>query len=161
MIFKCHGLLISLPRIHGLKSLDGDVTHFIRHKLLRASHQVHTFLQVTWIVCRKFHFQCFNYLDKNGKGTVLRQNAVKCVPATAFVAADHLGQLIVTDGMPREGVDEINLFGWLVSNIRLKLPQGLPGSFPVYPSQVRVFSKDSCTVGPVDIQASASNVLGK
>jgi hypothetical protein len=75
------------------------------------------YLQVTWIVCRKFHFQCFNYLDSNGKGTMLRQNAVTFVPATAFVAAEHLGQLIVTDGMPREGKDSIFALGPMMSQL--------------------------------------------
>jgi hypothetical protein len=60
--------------------------------------------QVTWIVCRKFQFQCFNYLDENGKGTVDRMKAHTCVPATVFLVADHLSQLVVSDGMPREGV---------------------------------------------------------
>lgn len=55
------------------------------------------------MVCRKFHFQCFNFVDDQGKGTLLPVDAVECTPATAFVVGDHLGQLLVTDAMPREG----------------------------------------------------------
>lgn len=56
------------------------------------------------MVCRKFHFQCFNYVDDRGKGTLSAGDAVECTPATAFVVSDHLGQLLVTDAMPREGM---------------------------------------------------------
>ena len=64
-------------------------------------------MQTTWIVSRKFHFQAFSYVDANGKGTVLREKAAKFVPATAFVVADHLSQLIITDGIPREGAIQL------------------------------------------------------
>lgn len=60
-------------------------------------------MQVTWMVCRKFQFQAFNYIDKNGKGTLRLEDAAKCIPATAFLVSDHLSQLIITDGMSREG----------------------------------------------------------
>lgn len=55
------------------------------------------------MVCRKFQFQCFNYVDEKGKGTLSASEAKECTPATAFVVGDHLGQLLVTDAMPREG----------------------------------------------------------
>jgi hypothetical protein len=55
------------------------------------------------MVCRKFHFQTFNYLDNTGKGTMNLQDAVKFTPATAFLVSDHLAQLLITDGMSREG----------------------------------------------------------
>lgn len=58
---------------------------------------------MTWIVARKFAFQCFAFSDSKANGTVNVEAAERCVPATAFLAADHLGQLIVTDAMPREG----------------------------------------------------------
>ena len=60
-------------------------------------------MQVTWMVCRKFQFQVFNYLDENGKGTLKEEEAVQCTRATAFLVADHLSQLLINDGMSREG----------------------------------------------------------
>eukprot|EP00892_Ulva_mutabilis_P001697 jgi/Ulvmu1/11528/UM078_0017.1 len=63
--------------------------------------------QVTWMVCRKFQFQCFNYVDDKGKGTLSVGDARSCSPATAFVVSDHLGQLLVTDAMPREAQDNV------------------------------------------------------
>lgn len=55
------------------------------------------------MVCRKFQFQVFNYLDENGKGTLKEEEAVQCTRATAFLVADHLSQLLINDGMSREG----------------------------------------------------------
>ena len=56
------------------------------------------------MVCRKFQYQCFNYVDEKGKGTLSPVDAVECTPATAFVVSDHLAQLLVTDAFPREGM---------------------------------------------------------
>lgn len=55
------------------------------------------------MVCRKFQFQVFNYLDENGKGTLKEEEAAQCTRATAFLVADHLSQLLINDGMSREG----------------------------------------------------------
>jgi hypothetical protein len=55
------------------------------------------------MVCRKFQFQAFNYLDENGKGTLNEDEAVQCTRSTAFVVSDHLAQLLINDGMSREG----------------------------------------------------------
>ena len=59
------------------------------------------------MVCRKFQFQAFNYIDKNGKGTLKPEDASECSPATAFLVSDHLSQLIITDGMSREGMSRL------------------------------------------------------
>ena len=67
---------------------------------------------MTWIVARKFQFQCFNYLNANGKGTLDQSKCLKCVPATAFLVADHLAQLIVEDGLPREGSIPASSLSW-------------------------------------------------
>jgi hypothetical protein len=55
------------------------------------------------MVCRKFQFQVFNYVDKDSKGTLDPAKAERITGATAFLVSDHLAQLIITDGMPREG----------------------------------------------------------
>lgn len=55
------------------------------------------------MVCRKFQFQAFNYVDKNAQGTLKAEDASKCSHATAFLVSDHLAQLLITDGMSREG----------------------------------------------------------
>jgi hypothetical protein len=68
-----------------------------------------SFLQVTWMVCRKFQFQVFNYLDENGKGTLKEDEAVQCTRSTAFVVSDHLAQLLINDGMSREGTAALHL----------------------------------------------------
>lgn len=60
-------------------------------------------VQVTWMVCRKFQFQVFNYVDQDGKGTLDPGKAQRITGATAFLVSDHLAQLIITDGMSREG----------------------------------------------------------
>lgn len=61
------------------------------------------------MVCRKFQFQVFNYLDENGKGTLKEADAVQCTRSTAFLVADHLSQLLVNDGMSREGIVDPNV----------------------------------------------------
>ena len=60
-------------------------------------------MQVTWMVCRKFQFQAFNYVDKDSKGTLDAEKATRITGATAFLVSDHLAQLLITDGMSREG----------------------------------------------------------
>lgn len=55
------------------------------------------------MVCRKFQFQVFSHLDENGKGTLKEEEAVQCTRSTAFLVADHLSQLLINDGMSREG----------------------------------------------------------
>jgi hypothetical protein len=58
---------------------------------------------VTWVVARKFQFQIFAFTDSKENGTVNLEDAAHCIPSTAFLAADHLAQLLVSDAMPREG----------------------------------------------------------
>lgn len=51
-------------------------------------------VQMMYLAARKFGFQTFNPAAGNQEW----------IPATAFLAADHLGHLLVTDALPREGV---------------------------------------------------------
>lgn len=69
----------------------------------RRLHWRFVHMQITWMVCRKFQFQAFNYVDKDGKGTLDPAKAVRITGATATVVSDHLAQLLITDGMAREG----------------------------------------------------------
>jgi hypothetical protein len=77
--------------------------HAVRSARSTACNTDATFLQVTWMVCRKFQFQAFNFVNEKGIGTLKPQEAVKISPATAYVVSDHLAQLLITDGMCREG----------------------------------------------------------
>lgn len=56
-------------------------------------------VQMTYFVSRKFGFQTFNRAGPASE----EDDAVEWVPATAFLAADHLCQLLITDALPREG----------------------------------------------------------
>lgn len=56
-------------------------------------------LQMMYLTARKFGFQTFN----RGGPASKPDDQVEWVPASAFLAADHLCHLLITDGLPREG----------------------------------------------------------
>jgi hypothetical protein len=69
-------------------------------------------VQVMYAVARKFGFQTFN----RGGDVKTPDDEVDWVPATASLAADHLCQLIITDGLPRAGKLPLFAFAHLRSH---------------------------------------------